>query len=100
MKTDEKCRGLLDRFVALSGGICEPTEVYDELFPTFDTFFKQLVSVQDEGSLDSSSLKAFQNKTQVGCFCMLCYCSQKDEIKNKCSALNLLGYCLWFHGFP
>jgi len=71
MKADEKCKGLLDRFVAVSGGICEPAEVYDESFPTFDTFFKRLVSVQDEGSLDSSSLKAFQNKPQLGCFCML-----------------------------
>ena len=26
MKADEKCKGLLDRFVAISGGICEPTE--------------------------------------------------------------------------
>jgi len=37
--------------------------------------FKQLVSMQDEGSLDWSSLKAYQNKSQVGCFCMLCSCS-------------------------
>jgi len=29
------------------------------------------MSMQDEGSLDLSSLKAFQNKPQVGCFCML-----------------------------
>ena len=27
--------------------------------------------MQDEASLDSSSLKAFQNKSHVGCFCML-----------------------------
>jgi len=33
------------------------------------------MSMQDEGSLDSSSLKAFQNKSQVGCFFMLCSCS-------------------------
>jgi len=32
----------------------------------FCTIIKQLVSMQDEGSLDSSSLKAFQNKSQVG----------------------------------
>jgi len=33
------------------------------------------MSMKDEGSLHSSSLKAFQNKSQVGCFCMLCSCS-------------------------
>jgi len=33
------------------------------------------VSMQDEGSLDSSSLKACQNKSLIGCFCMLCFCS-------------------------
>jgi len=42
--------------------------VYDELFPTFD---KQPMSMQDEGSLDSSSLKAFQNKCQVGCYVLV-----------------------------
>ena len=47
------------------------TKVYDELFPTFDTFVKQLMSMQDEGSLDSSSLKAFQNKCQVGCYVLV-----------------------------
>jgi len=26
--------------------------------------------MEDEDSLDSSSLKAFQKKSQVGCFCM------------------------------
>jgi len=31
--------------------------LYDELFPTFARFFKQLVSMQDEDSLDLSSLK-------------------------------------------
>jgi len=31
--------------------------------------------MQDEGSLDSSSLKAFQNKSLIGCFRMLCSCS-------------------------
>jgi len=36
----------------------------------FYTFFKQLGSVQDEVSFDSSRLKAFQMKSQVGCFCM------------------------------
>jgi len=39
-----------------------------------------VVSMQGEGSLDSSRLKAFQNKTQVGCICMLCSCCKKDEI--------------------
>jgi len=29
------------------------------------------MAMQDEDSLDSPSLKAFQNKSQVGCFCML-----------------------------
>jgi len=38
----------------------------------FCAFFKQLVSMQDEGSFDSSSLKAFQNKSLCRCFCMLC----------------------------
>jgi len=28
------------------------------------------MSVQEEGSFDPSSLKVFQNKSQVGCFCM------------------------------
>jgi len=42
--------------------------------------FQTLVSKKDEGSLDSSSFKAFQNNSQVRCFCMLCSCSQKDEI--------------------
>ena len=55
--------------------------------------------MQDEGSLDSSSLKAFQNKSLIGCFCMLCSCSLKDEIWSKFSVLNLLGCFLWFHGF-
>jgi len=36
--------------------------------------FKQLVSMQDEGNLDLSSIKAFQNKSQVGCFCMQWSC--------------------------
>jgi len=45
--------------------------VHDELFPTFDTFVKQLMSMQDDGSLDSSSLKAFQNKSQVGCYVLV-----------------------------
>jgi len=31
--------------------------------------------MQEEDSLDSSSLKAFQNISQIGCFCMLCFCS-------------------------
>ena len=31
--------------------------------------------MQDEGSLDSSSLKACQNKSQIECFCMQCFCS-------------------------
>jgi len=44
------------------------------------TFFKQQVSMQDEGSLDSSSLNAFQNKSQAGCFSMLRSCSSKDEV--------------------
>jgi len=35
--------------------------LHDELFPTFTHFFKQLVSMQDEDSLDFSSLKC--NKT-------------------------------------
>jgi len=41
----------------------------------FCTVFKQLASMQDQGSLDTSSLKAFQNNCQAGCFCMVCYCS-------------------------
>jgi len=49
--------------------------------------FQTTVSTQDEGSLDWSSLKAFKNKSQVGCFCMLCSCSKKDEIKNTFSVL-------------
>jgi len=49
----------------------------------------KLACNKDEGSLDSSSLKVFQNKSLFGCFCMLCFCSQKDEIKNKFSVLNL-----------
>jgi len=32
-----------------------------------------VMSMQDEGSLDSSSLKAFQNKCEFGCFCMLSF---------------------------
>jgi len=31
--------------------------------------------MQEEGSLDSSCLKAFQNNSQGGCFCRLCSCS-------------------------
>jgi len=31
--------------------------------------------MQDEGSFDLSSLKAFQNKSLIGCFCMRCSCS-------------------------
>jgi len=31
--------------------------------------------MQDEGSFDSSSLKAFQNKSLIGCFRLLCFCS-------------------------
>jgi len=30
------------------------------------------MSMQDEGSLDSSSLKAFQNKSPIGCIYVLC----------------------------
>jgi len=37
--------------------------------------FQKLVAMQDDDSLDSSRLKAFQNKSHIGCFCMLCSCS-------------------------
>jgi len=33
------------------------------------------MSMQDDGSLDSFNLKALQNKSLIGCFCMLCSCS-------------------------
>jgi len=46
--------------------------------------------MQDEGSRDLSSLKAFQNKSQVECFCILCFSNQKNEIWNKLSVSNLL----------
>jgi len=36
----------------------------------FCTIFKQLVSMQDEDSFDSTNLKAFPNKSQVACFCV------------------------------
>jgi len=49
----------------------------------FCTFSKQLLSLQGEGSLDSSSLKAFQNKSQVGCFCMLCSCNDYDAARRR-----------------
>jgi len=55
--------------------------------------------MQDEATLDFPNLNAFQNKSQVECFCVLCSCNYKDELKNKFSVLNL-GCCLWFHGFP
>jgi len=45
----------------------------------FCIFFKQQVSTQDEGSFDSSSNKAFRNKSQVGCFCM--YTMLLDVVK-------------------
>ena len=38
-------------------------------------------------------------KNRFECFCMLCSCNWKDEIWNKFSILNLLGCCLWIHGF-
>ena len=45
--------------------------VYDELSATyFGPFFKQLGSMQDEDSFDSFILKAFQNKSQDGHFCI------------------------------
>ena len=33
--------------------------------------------MQDKDSLDSSSLKACQSKSLIGCFSMLCFCSKK-----------------------
>ena len=47
----------------------------------FCAFFKQPVSMQDEGSFDSSSLKAFQNKSLIGCF--LCYVLAVERMKFK-----------------
>jgi len=48
-------------------------EMYMINYCYFCTFLKQLVSTQDERSFDSSSLKAFLKKTQVGYFvCMPC----------------------------
>ena len=37
--------------------------------------------MQDEGCLDSSNLKYFQNKSQVGYFCMLCMFLQLKGLK-------------------
>ena len=57
--------------------------------------------MQEEGSFDSSSLKAFQNKSQVGCFCRVFHVleySYKNDMENKFSVLNLHDCCLWFHG--
>jgi len=51
-------------------------------------------------ALTHPASKAFQNKSQVKCFCMLCSCNEKDEIKKEFSVLILLGCCLWFHVFP
>jgi len=46
-------------------------KVYDALFATFAHFSKKcLVAKQDEGSFESSSLKASQNKSQVACLCI------------------------------
>jgi len=63
------------------------------------------MSMQEEDSFDSSSLKAFQNKSQVGCFFMAGLfraldCSYKNGIENKFSVMNLLDCCLWFNGIP
>jgi len=57
--------------------------------------------MQEQGGFDPSSLEAFQNKSQVGCFCEMIHvleCSYKNEIENKFSVLNLLACCLWFYG--
>ena len=35
-------------------------------------YYFLLLSMQNEGSLGSSTLKAFQKESQVGCVCMLC----------------------------
>jgi len=51
--------------------------------------------MQDEGSFDSSSLKAYQNKSQIGCFCM--YAMFLNVVKRMkfetICVFNLLGYC-------
>ena len=73
------------------------------IFCYFCTFFKQLLSMQEQGGFDSSSLQAFQSKSQVGCFCKMNHvleCSYKNEIENKFSVLNLLDCCQWFYGVP
>ena len=58
--------------------------------------------MQDEVSFDSSSLKASQNKSQVGCFCMYAmFLNAVRRMKFKTtSVLNLLRFCLWFHVVP
>jgi len=61
------------------------------------------MSMQEEGNFDSSSLKAFQTKSQVGCFYMVLEVlerSYRNEIENNISVLNLLDCCMWFHGVP
>jgi len=40
-----------------------------------------IVPMQNKGSLDSSSLKAFQNESQVGCICMLCSLVKRMKFK-------------------
>jgi len=47
----------------------------------FCTFFNQPVSMQDEGSFDSSSLKAFKKKFLIGCF--VCYALAVKKIQFK-----------------
>jgi len=61
----------------------------------FCTFIKQLMSMQGEGSLDSSSLKTFQNKCQVGCFYMLGFVVKRIKFKtNLCFQSSWLLFML------
>jgi len=53
--------------------------------------------MQEEGSFESSSLKAFLDKSQVGYFCMYAMFLNVVKRMNKFSVLNLLDCWLWFH---
>jgi len=55
--------------------------------------FKQPVSKQDEGSFESPTVEAFQNKSEVGCFCM---CAMFLNVVKRMKFETLLV----FHGVP
>jgi len=61
----------------------------------------ELVSMQNEGSLGSPSLKKlFKASLRLDAFVCYVLVVKRMKLKTNFSVFNLLGFCLWFHGFP